>query len=74
MESSEGDSLFPLLFCITLPPVSIEIKNTAYGYKTIPKKINQQFYMDNLKFYVKNDDNLEGLLSTVKRFRDGIGK
>ena len=32
------------------------------------KGINHLFYLDNLKLYVKNDDDLEGLLSTVKRF------
>ena len=29
--------------------------------------------MDDLKFYVKNDEELEGLLSTLKIFRDNIG-
>ena len=29
--------------------------------------------MDDFKLYAKNDEDLEGLLSTVKRFRDNIG-
>ena len=29
--------------------------------------------MDDLKLYVKNDEELEGLLSTLKIFRDDIG-
>ena len=28
--------------------------------------------MDNLKFYAKNDDDLKGLLNTVKRCMDAI--
>ena len=31
------------------------------------------FNMDDLKLYVKNDEELEGLLSTLKIFRDDIG-
>ena len=29
--------------------------------------------MDDLKLFPKEDDNLEGLLQTVKKFSDGIG-
>ena len=35
--------------------------------------INHQFYVKDLKLYAKNDDDLEGLLSTVKRFNGDIG-
>lgn len=31
------------------------------------------FYIDDLKFYAKNNEELEELLSTVKIFRNGIG-
>ena len=67
------DSLSPLLFCITLILLSIEPKATDYGFKNMTKKINLLFYMDDLKLYAKNDDDLESLLSTVKRFNDDIG-
>ena len=29
--------------------------------------------MDDLKLFAKNDNDLEGLLQTVKKFRDDIG-
>ena len=35
--------------------------------------MNHQFYRDDLEIYEKNKDDLEGLLSTVKRFSDDIG-
>ena len=35
--------------------------------------MNHLFYMDDLKLFTKDDDDLEGLLQTVKKFRDDIG-
>ena len=55
----QGNWLSPLLFRIALIPVSIELKNKKYGYKIETKKITHLFYMDHLKFYKKNDDDLE---------------
>ena len=34
--------------------------------------MNHLFYMDDLKLYSKSDNQLEGLLSTVKTFSDDI--
>ena len=51
----QGDSLSPLLFCLTLAPLSTILKSTGYGYKVGGKKISLLFYMDELKTYVKND-------------------
>ena len=67
MESSK-ETHFLFFLCIALIPLSIENKTTI-------KKINYLFYMDNLKLPAKNnDDDLDGLLSTIKRFSDEIGK
>ena len=36
-------------------------------------KHNKPFYMDNLKLFAKNDQQLEGLLNIVKQFSHDIG-
>ena len=66
----QGDSLSPLIFCVSLIPLTNEHKNTKYGYGIYEKPINHLFYMDDVKLYAKNDKELEGLLSTVKQFSD----
>ena len=69
----QGDSLSPLLFCSSLMPLTNELNNTKYGYEIYQKTINHLFYMDNLKFYAKNDKELEGLHSTLRQFINDIG-
>ena len=69
----QEDSLFQLLFCLSLIPLTNELNNTKCGYEIYEKAINYLFYMDDLKLYAKNDKELEGLLSTVKQFSDDIG-
>ena len=69
----QGDSLSPLLFCIALIPLSSLLNATGYGYKIKEQKISHLFYMDDLKLYARNDEELEGLLKTVKSFSDDIG-
>lgn len=69
----QGDSLSPLLFCMALMPLSKLLYQTEYGYEIFERRINHLFYMDDLKLYASNDDELEGLLKTVKAFSDDIG-
>ena len=69
----QGDSLSPLLFFLSLIPLTNELNNTKYGYEIYGQVIKHLFYMDDLKLYAKNDKELEGLLSTVKQFSDDIG-
>ena len=69
----QGDSLSPLLFCIALIPLSSLLNATGYGYKIKEQKISHLFYMDDLKLYARNDEELEGLLKFVKSFSDDIG-
>ena len=56
----QGDSLSPILFCVTLIPLSKLLNNTGYGYKIYDNTINNLFYMDDLKLFAKNDQQLEG--------------
>ena len=69
----QGDSLFPLLFCLSRIPLTNELNNTKYGFEIYEKTINYLFFMDDLKLYAKNDKELEGLFSTVKQLSDDIG-
>ena len=69
----QGDSLSPLLFCISLIPLSLELNSSGYGYKIGTDWITHLFYMDDLKLYAKDDSELEGLLKIVKGFSDDIG-
>ena len=68
----QGDSLSPLLFCLALIPLSNKLNNTNYGYQIFDPTINYLFYMDDLKLFAKNDQDLEGLLNTVKEFSSDI--
>ena len=69
----QGDSLSPLLFCLSLVPLSHLLNNTGYGYKINNKRINHLFYTDDLKLYVRDGLELEGLLQTAKSFSDDLG-
>ena len=69
----QSDSLSPLLFCLTLAPLSTLLNEAGYGYKTkAENKVNHLLYMDDLKTFVKNDNEQTGILNTVKKFSDDI--
>ena len=69
----QGDSLSPLLFCISIIPLSLGLNSSGYGYKTETEWITYLFYMDNLKLYGKYNSELEGFLRIVKGSSDDIG-
>ena len=69
----QGDSFSPPVFCLALISLSNELNNTGYGYKIFDRTINHLFYMDDLKLFAKNDQDLEGLFNTVKEFSNDIG-
>ena len=69
----QGDSLSPLLFTMSLNPLSKELQKTGYGYYLDEQtKINHLFYVDDLKLYGTSDKQLTGLINTVKNISDGI--
>ena len=69
----QGDFLSPLLFCLSLIPLPKELNRTGYGYNIQKRSKNHLFYMGDLKLFAKDDNDLEGLLQTVKKFSDDIG-
>ena len=68
----QGDSLAPILFCVTLIPLTTLLNNTGYIYKIYDNTIIRLLYMDDLKLFAKNDQQLQGLLNIVKQFSDDI--
>ena len=63
----QGDSLSPLLFTMSLNLLSQEHHKTRYGYQLDEQtKINHLFYVDDLKLYGTSDNQLTGLINTVK--------
>ena len=69
----QGDALSPLLFCIALNPLSELLRNTDFGY-TVKSghKIHHLLYMDDLKLYGKNENQINSLINTVKIFSEDI--
>ena len=68
----EGDSLSAILLYVALIPLSKPINNTGYGYKIYDNTLNHLFYMDDLKLFAQNDQQLQGLLNIVKQFSDNM--
>ena len=69
----QGDSLSPLLFAMSLNPLSQELQKTGYGYQQDKQtKINHLFYVDDLKLHETNHNQLNGLISTVKKVSNDI--
>ena len=62
----QGDSLSPLLFCISLIPLSLELNSSSYGYKIRTEWITHLFFKDDLKLYAKDNNELEELLRIGK--------
>ena len=69
----QGNSLSPLLFTMSLDPLSQELQKVGYGYQVDEEtKINHLFYVDDLKLYGTSDKQLTGLINTVKNVSDDM--
>ena len=73
-----GNSLSPLLSCISLIPLSFHshhslTNSSRYGYKFGAEQITHLFYTGHLKLYGKDDSKRERFLRIVKGFTDDIG-
>ena len=68
----QGDTLSPLLFCLTLNPLSY-LLDRLDGYKVSSDVyLTHLLYMDDLKLFARNDESLYKLVDTVQRFSDAI--
>lgn len=73
----QGDSLSPMLFCITMLPLSVLLR-TFPGYMAGASnnrihKHTHLFYIDDLKLYAKNEKDLQTMLKAVQEYSSDIG-
>ena len=69
----QGDSLSPLLFIICMIPVTKVLRKVQIGYALDGVKINHLFFMDDLKLFAKNENEIDSLVSTVNLINQDIG-
>jgi hypothetical protein len=70
----QGDSLSPLLFCIAVIPLTLELNRSKCGYQVYgtESKINYLLYMDDLKLTWRSEEELRNEIKIVKTFSNDI--
>ena len=69
----QDNSLSPLLFTVSFNPLSQELQKTGYRYQLDEQtNINHLFYVDGVKLYGTSDNQITGLINTVKNVLDDI--
>jgi len=70
----QADSLTPLLFCISLIPLTEQLNklNTGYEEHTTKTKASHLLYMDDLKLIGKTEDEIQKQMQVVRTFSDDI--
>ena len=71
----QGDSLSPLLFVLCMIPLTLTLRKVAASYERGNKefRINHLLFMDDLKLFGKNQDQIDSLVQTVHLFSEDIG-
>ena len=66
--SRRFDSLSPLLFCICLIPLTVQLNrlNTGYEEHTTKTKISHLLYVDDLKLIAKSEKELQNRYTQLK--------
>lgn len=75
----QRDSFLPLLFCLTIDPVSKILNDLNIGCdlskgrsRKENKRINHLLFMDDLKLYADSEENLTEIVGTVHGFTNDI--
>ena len=63
----QGDSLSPLLIALVMKPLT----KASYELEKGGKKINHLLFVDDLKLFAKNEDQIDSLINTVRMFFRG---
>ena len=68
----QGDSLSPLLFVLVMIPLTLVLRQTkaSYELKKGGKKINHLLFMDDLKLFAKNEDQIDNFVNTLIIFSE----
>ena len=71
----QGDSLSPLLFIVAMIPLTLLLRKEPIGYQfgNNRRRVNHLLFMDDLKLFGKNKDELEKLCHLVFTFSKDIG-
>ena len=71
----QGDALLPLLFIIAIMPLNHILRKYAVRYKLSRSqwKINHLMYMDDIKLFVRNENELGTLIQTVRIYSQDLG-
>ncbi len=71
----QGDSLSPLLFVLSMIPLSLLLRkvNVCYEWGKKEYKLNHLLFMDDLKLFSKNEEQIESLIQTTHIFSTDIG-
>ena len=68
----QGDSPSGLIFILCLLPLSWLLERTRIGYKVNRRAISHLIFMDDLKLFASNDNQLRSLINVTKTFSDDI--
>ena len=70
----QGDSLFSLLFVVTMIPLTLILTTCEAGYLYANNtKLHHLSFMDDLKLYARNENQLDSLIQTVRIVSKDIG-
>ena len=73
-EICQDDSLPPILFVLVMIPLTFVLRQTktSYELKKGGKKINHLLFMDDLKLFAKNQDQIDSVVNTARIFSEDI--
>ena len=73
-EIFQGDSLSPLLFVLSMVPLSLILRNvnTRYEWGKKEYKLNHLLPMDDLKLFSKSEEQMDTIVITVHVFSTDI--
>ena len=71
----QGDTLSPLLFVVAMIPLTLLLRREEMGYRfgESGRKINHLLFMDDLKLFGRNREEIESLCTVVHKFSTDIG-
>ena len=71
----QGDTLSPLLFVVAMIPLTLLLRKEKMGYRfgELGQKINHLLFMDDLKLFGGNMEEVEKLCEVVHKFSTDIG-